>query len=194
MEAQSDIDPAARGQLSGQRGTVVWLTGLSGAGKSTIAGLVADELRRRERHCCVLDGDQVRRGLCSDLGFSAADRTENIRRVGEVARLMCDAGLIVLVSLISPFQSGRAAARALVGADQFFEVYVATPLEVVEQRDPKGLYRRARRGEIPDFTGIDSPYEPPLTAELTLDTVTLTPMECAARVLDALDRAGRLTA
>jgi bifunctional enzyme CysN/CysC len=185
-------DREAQARRLGQRAAVVWLTGRPGAGKSTVASVVESELHRLGRHSCLLDGDLVRGGLCSDLGFSAADRDENIRRIGEVAKLMVGAGLIVIVSFISPFRAGRATARALFEPDEFFEVYLDTPLEVAEARDPKRMYARARRGELRDFTGIDSPYEPPESPEVRLDTVALTPLECATMVIEALERRGRL--
>jgi bifunctional enzyme CysN/CysC len=188
------LDKAARGAGLGQRPTVEWLTGLSGAGKSTIANLVESELHRRGHHTYVLDGDNVRHGLNSDLGFTAADRVENIRRVGEVAALMADAGLIVIVSFISPFRAERSMARSRVEEGEFIEVHVDAPLEVVEQRDPKGLYAKARRGELANFTGIDSAYEPPERPEVHLDTASLTPAEAAAELIAALERAGRLAA
>lgn len=193
MGGGAGIDQAARERILGQRAAVVWLTGLSGAGKSTVANLVEIELHRRGRHTSLLDGDHVRSGLCSDLGFSQADRVENIRRIAAVSKLMTNAGLIVIVSFISPFRDGRAAARRLFSPGEFFEVFVDAPLAIAEQRDPKGLYRRARRGELPQFTGIDSPYEPPEQPELRLDTVALTPGQCADRVVTALERAGRLS-
>jgi len=155
-----DVDKAARGALKGQRGRVVWLTGLSGSGKSTIANLVEKKLHAEGRHTYLLDGDNVRHGLNRDLGFTDADRVENIRRVAEVAKLMVDAGLIVLVSFISPFRAERDMARGLMARDDFVEVYVDTPLAVAESRDVKGLYKKARAGELKNFTGIDSPYEP----------------------------------
>ena len=171
---------------------MLWFTGLSGAGKSTIANLVETELHRRGCHTYMLDGDNVRHGLNKDLGFTQADRVENIRRIAEVARLMTDAGLIVLVSFISPFRSERRMARELVAEGEFLEVFVDTPLEVAEGRDPKGLYAKARRGELANFTGIDSPYEPPEHAELRLDTTTLSAEECAAQVVAALGERGML--
>jgi bifunctional enzyme CysN/CysC len=153
-----------------RRGATVWLTGLSGSGKSTIAAALAGELTRRGVLTYTLDGDNLRHGLNGDLGFSADDRTENVRRVGEVARLFADAGLVALVPLISPYRAGRDHARALHDAAglEFVEVFVDTPIEVCEQRDPKGLYAKARAGEIRGFTGIDDPYEPPLAAELVI--------------------------
>src|SRR5581483_10604302 len=164
----------------------VWLTGLSGAGKSTIANEVSAMLLGLERHTYLLDGDNVRKGLNKDLGFSDADRVENIRRVAEVSRLMVDAGLIVITSFISPFESERRMARELLEEDEFIEVFVDAPLAVAEARDPKQLYARARRGEIKNFTGIDSPYEPPEAPELRIDTTAMTPEEAAERIIDEL--------
>ncbi|MFS8097869.1 adenylyl-sulfate kinase [Lentzea alba] len=178
------VDKQARAGRNGHRPCVVWLTGLSGAGKSTIADLVEKALHAEGRHTFLLDGDNVRHGLNSDLGFTDADRVENIRRIAEVAALMVDAGLIVLVSFISPFRAERALARELVEENEFCEVFVDTPLAVAEQRDPKGLYRKARRGELANFTGIDSPYEPPENPEVRLDTTALSP-EAAAEVVVA---------
>jgi adenylyl-sulfate kinase len=169
-----NIHPDDRAHLMGQRPHVIWFTGLSGAGKSTLANLLDQRLHAQGIHSFVLDGDLLRMGLNRGLGYSDADRSENIRRAAEVARLMADAGLVVLVAFISPFRRDRDAARALFGAGQFSEVFLDTPLAVAEQRDPKGLYARARRGEIPQFTGIDSPYEAPGAAELRIDTATCT--------------------
>lgn len=151
-------------------GCVVWLTGLSGSGKTTIARALETELSHAGHAACVLDGDCLRRGLCSDLGYSPADRQENIRRVGEVARLFADTGLICIVALISPYRRDRARARTAAPAGKFIEVYVNAPLEVCERRDPKGLYARARAGALPEFTGISAPYEPPEAAEVVLHT------------------------
>ncbi|SBV36666.1 adenosine 5'-phosphosulfate kinase (modular protein) [uncultured Stenotrophomonas sp.] len=163
-----DVDKAARARIKGQTPKVLWFTGLSGAGKSTIANQVEKRLHARGCHTFILDGDNVRHGLNRDLGFTDEDRVENIRRVAEVARLMADAGLIVLVSFISPFRAERQMARERFGEGEFIEVYVDVPLEVAESRDVKGLYRKARAGQIPNFTGIDSPYETPEAPELHL--------------------------
>ena len=187
-----DVDKDARSAAKGQRACVVWLTGLSGAGKSTISNLVERELHRLGRHTYLLDGDNVRHGLNKDLGFTDADRVENIRRVAEVARLMVDAGLIVIVSFISPFRSERRMARALLAEGEFVEVFVDTPLAVAESRDPKGLYRKARQGELKNFTGVDSPYEAPEHPELRIDTTQLTAEQSAERVIEELRRRGVL--
>ena len=162
------IGPDERAQRLGQRGVVVWLTGLSGAGKSTIAARVDAQLHARGRHSYILDGDNLRFGLCRDLGFSPEDRAENVRRLGEAARLLQDAGLIVLVAAISPYRDDRARVRERLPAGRFLEVFVDAPLAVCESRDPKGLYRRARAGEIAGFSGIDAPYEPPGAPDLHL--------------------------
>ena len=181
-----DIDKAARGKLMGHKPAVLWFTGLSGAGKSTIANLVEKKLYAMGRHSYLLDGDNLRHGLNKDLGFTEADRVENVRRVGEVARLMVDAGLIVLTAFISPFRAERVLARSLVAGDEFIEIHVDTPLEVAESRDVKGLYKKARRGELRNFTGIDSPYEAPEAPELRVDTTTMSPEQAADRVIDKL--------
>ncbi|OXE36071.1 MAG: adenylyl-sulfate kinase [Phenylobacterium zucineum] len=182
-----DVDKAARGALKGQRGRVVWLTGLSGSGKSTIANLVEKKLHAEGRHTYLLDGDNVRHGLNRDLGFTDADRVENIRRVAEVAKLMVDAGLIVLVSFISPFRAERELARGLMAEGDFVEVFVDTPLDVAESRDVKGLYKKARAGELKNFTGIDSPYEPPEHPEIRIDTTIETAAEAAERITARLN-------
>lgn len=169
-------------------GGVVWLTGLSGAGKTTIARALELELRRAGRAVCVMDGDCLRRGLCSDLGFTPADRQENIRRVGEVARLFADAGLICVVALISPYRLDRARARAAAPAGRFLEVYVNSPLAVCERRDPKGLYARARAGELKDFTGVSAPYEAPDSAEIELHTDQHSVAECVAELRARLEQ------
>ncbi|MEO8306820.1 MAG: sulfate adenylyltransferase subunit CysN [Pseudomonadota bacterium] len=184
-----DVNRQARSQLKGQRACVLWFTGLSGSGKSTIANLVEKRLHALGRHTYVLDGDNVRHGLNKDLGFTDADRVENIRRVGEVSKLMVDAGLIVLVSFISPFRSERRAARELLEPGEFLEVFIDTPLAEAEKRDPKGLYAKARRGELKNFTGIDSPYERPETPEIRIDTSTTTSEQAAESIIAALDKA-----
>jgi len=187
-----DVDKRRRAQLKGQQACVLWLTGLSGAGKSTIANLIEKKLAAQGRHTYLLDGDNVRHGLNKDLGFTAQDRVENIRRVAEVSRLMLDAGLIVLVSFISPFRSERRMARELFAAGEFFEVFVDTPLAEAERRDVKGLYRKARRGELKNFTGIDSPYETPESPEIRIDTTRLSAEDAADQVIARL-AAARIT-
>lgn len=184
---QLSVTKQARAALKVQRPCCLWLTGLSAAGKSTIADLLERRLHDRGRHTFLLDGDNVRHGLSRDLGFSESDRVENIRRVAEVARLMVDAGLIVIVSFISPFRSERAFARSLFEVGEFREIYINTPIEECERRDPKGLYAKARRGEISQFTGVDSLYEPPEHPDLILRTLNEGPMECAERVLHQFD-------
>ena len=164
----------------------IWFTGLPGAGKSTLARSLEQALVARGHACAVLDGDELRRGLCRDLGYSPADRSENIRRTAEVARLFNRAGTFAIVALISPLAGDRAQARAIVGMQTMIEVHVATPLAACEARDPKGLYARARRGEISDFTGIDAPYEAPLNPELSLDTSVLSPAACLGRLMPLL--------
>jgi bifunctional enzyme CysN/CysC len=183
-----DVTKEARAQRLGQRPLVLWFTGLSGAGKSTIANLVEKKLHAMGRHCYLLDGDNLRHGLNKDLGFTEADRVENIRRVAEVARLMTDAGLIVLTAFISPFRAEREMARSLVGEHEFLEIYIDTPLSVAETRDVKGLYRKARRGELSNFTGIDSPYEAPETPDLVVNTVECSADEAADAVIALLQR------
>ena len=180
---QLDIDRVALSEQKGQKPAVLWFTGLSGAGKSTIANQVQKRLYAMGRHTYMLDGDNVRHGLNRDLGFKDADRVENIRRISHVAKLMADAGLIVLVSFISPFRSERQMARNLMADGEFVEIYVDTPLEVAEARDVKGLYKKARAGEIKNFTGIDSPYEPPLDPEIAIETLAQSPDESADLIL-----------
>ncbi|MCA1714888.1 MAG: adenylyl-sulfate kinase, partial [Gammaproteobacteria bacterium] len=172
----------------GQQPRCLWFTGLSGAGKSTIANLVEKRLLALGYHTYLLDGDNVRHGLNKDLGFTDEDRVENIRRVAEVARLMTDAGLIVLVSFISPFRAERRMARAMFDEGEFLEVFVDTPLDIAEQRDTKGLYAKARAGQISNFTGIDSPYETPESAEIELDTTAATAAELVEQVMRYLDQ------
>jgi bifunctional enzyme CysN/CysC len=187
-----DVDRSARARLKHQKPTVLWFTGLSGSGKSTIANMVEKKLFARGRHTYTLDGDNVRHGLNRDLGFTDADRVENIRRVAETAKLMADAGLIVLVSFISPFRSEREMARGLMGEGEFVEIFVDTPLALAEARDPKGLYARARAGEIKNFTGIDAPYEPPTAADIHLHTEATDAERLAESVIAYLDVRGRL--
>jgi bifunctional enzyme CysN/CysC len=181
-----DVSRETHAHLKGQRPAVLWFTGLSGAGKSTIANLVEKKLAARGRHTFLLDGDNVRHGLNRDLGFTEADRIENIRRVGEVARLMVDAGLIVLTAFISPFRAERHMVRRMVPEGEFVEIFVDTPLAEAEKRDAKGLYAKARSGELKNFTGIDSPYEPPEDAEIRIDTTRLSADEAAELIVDEL--------
>jgi len=185
-----DVNKAARAAQRGQKPVVVWLTGLSGAGKSAIANMLETRLFAMGRQTYLLDGDNVRHGLNKDLGFTDADRVENIRRVAEVAKLFVDAGVIVLTAFISPFRSERQMARSLLEKDEFIEVFVDTSLAVAESRDPKGLYKKARRGELKNFTGIDSPYEEPLDAEIRIDTSQLTVELAVERILDTLIERG----
>ena len=184
------VDKAARAEANAQKPLMLWFTGLSGAGKSAIAKIVEQSLHAAGRHTYSLDGDNVRHGLCRDLGFTAADRVENIRRIGEVAKLFVDAGLIVLCSLISPFRAERRMVRAMVGEGEFVEVFVDTALEECIKRDPKGLYAKALGGELSNFTGIDSPYEPPEAPELHLETMGKTAEQLAAEVLEKLREMG----
>ena len=187
-----DVDKVARSKAKGQRPGVLWFTGLSGAGKSTIANLVEKKLHAMGRHTYLLDGDNIRHGLNKDLGFTEADRVENIRRVSEVARLMVDSGLLVLTAFISPFRSERAMARGLLGAGEFVEIHVDTPLNVAEDRDVKGLYKKARRGEIANFTGISSPYEAPESPELRLDTTSVNAEQAADQVIARIRELGMI--
>jgi bifunctional enzyme CysN/CysC len=182
-----DVDKQVRARQKGQRACVLWLTGLSGAGKSTIANLIEQRLTSDGRHTYLLDGDNVRHGLNKDLGFTAQDRVENIRRVAEVSKLMLDAGLIVLVSFISPFRSERRMARELFAPGEFFEVFIDTPLAEAERRDVKGLYKKARRGELKNFTGIDSPYEAPEAPEIRIDTTRLDAAQAAEQIIRHLE-------
>jgi bifunctional enzyme CysN/CysC len=185
-----EIDKAAHAAIKGQRPCVVWFTGIPGAGKSTVANIVERKLHELGRHTYLLDGDNVRHGLNKDLGFTVADRVENIRRVAEVAALMTDAGLIVLAAFISPFRSERRLARGLVGDREFCEVFVDVTLAIAEQRDPKGLYHMARQGELPNLTGIDSPYEEPEHPEVHVDTTKLSAMQAADAVIAQLRTMG----
>src|SRR5690242_2113288 len=186
------VSRADREKLLGQKGVTVWFTGLSAAGKSTIACIAERMLLERGRLAYRLDGDNVRHGLNRNLGFSAEDRAENIRRIGEVAKLFTDAGVIVLVSFISPYRRDRDAVRALLGTGEFVEVYVKVSVEAAERRDPKGLYKKARAGEIKGFTGIDDPYEEPERPEVVIDTERTPPEEAARQVMAYLGSADRL--
>ena len=182
----SHVTSADREQRHGHPGRIVWLTGLSGAGKSTLAMALEQRLFDAGRNVYVLDGDIVRGGLCSDLGFSPDERAENIRRIGEVARIMADAGLLVIVAFISPFRADRDRVRAGMPVGRFTEVHVSTPLEICEQRDTKGLYAKARAGELSDFTGISSPYEAPESPEILLPTEQMSVDECVDGIVAAL--------
>lgn len=188
----ANVTTEEREGILGQKGCVVWLTGLSGSGKSTVARRVEQMLLERGKAVYVLDGDNLRMGLNKDLGFSPADRTENIRRVGCVAQLFADAGIICLTAFISPYRADRDLARQMVPSGRFIEVWVNTPLEACESRDPKGLYQKARAGKIPEFTGISAPYEEPMAAEITLNTADRAVDESADAVVQALAARGLL--
>jgi adenylylsulfate kinase len=188
------VDRSVREANLDQRGVTVWFTGLSASGKSTVALLVDQILTERGHHCCVLDGDNIRRGLNSDLGFSPADRNENIRRIGEVAKLFATSGTIALTAFISPYRVDRDRNRSIHEEGDFIEVFVDCPLDVCEARDPRGLYAKARAGEIPEFTGISAPYEPPPKPELALRTHQETEEESAMRVVTFLEAGGYLAA
>ncbi len=187
------VDRADREKALGQRGATIWLTGLSGSGKSTVAVAVEAELVKRGKLAYVLDGDNVRHGLNKNLGFSPADRTENIRRIGEVAKLFTDCGVLVFTSFISPYRADRDQVRALFAPGDFLEVYVAADVATCEERDPKGLYKKARAGQIPDFTGISAPYEEPPKPELLLETGKQTLEESVNTVLGHLEKNGYLS-
>lgn len=188
------VDKLARSRLNGHRPAILWFTGLSGAGKSTIAGAVEELLHARGVRTYLLDGDNVRHGLCGDLGFSDRDRVENIRRIGELAKLFVDAGVVVLTAFISPFRADRTMVRQLVDSGEFIEIHINASLETCEARDPKGLYKKARAGEIRNFTGIDSAYEAPQSAEISLDSGALGIAEAAQQVVDYLAANGYLQA
>jgi adenylylsulfate kinase len=187
---QATVSRADRAGQRGHRSAILWFTGLSGAGKSTLANAVNAALFEKGLSCYVLDGDNIRHGLCKDLGFSDADREENIRRIGEVAKLFLDAGVVVLTAFVSPFRSDRDRARALVEPGDFIEIHCAADLAVCEERDTKGLYAKARAGQIPEFTGISSPYEAPESPELRIDTGNRALETCVAEVLAHLESAG----
>jgi adenylylsulfate kinase len=180
---QASVSKAERQALNGHKSCILWFTGLSGSGKSTLANALARALHQRQVRTFVLDGDNIRHGLNKDLGFSPEDRTENIRRIGEVAKLFVEAGILTLTAFISPFRADREQVRAMVEEGEFIEVYVKCDLQTCEQRDPKGLYRKARAGQIPEFTGISSPYEEPLQPEITVDTSVLSVQEAVDLLL-----------
>jgi len=186
------ISKDERASIKKQKPCILWFTGLSGSGKSTIANAVESKLFKMQKHTYLLDGDNIRMGLNRGLGFSDEDRVENIRRIGEVAKLFVESGLIVLTAFISPFQKERDNIRSLVEEGEFIEVFVDTPLDVCEGRDPKGLYAKARKGDIPNFTGISSPYEAPKNAEIHIETSHLSVSECAEQVIDYLEKKGYL--
>ncbi|WP_312724921.1 adenylyl-sulfate kinase [Stutzerimonas kunmingensis] len=187
VQQRIDVDATTRARLKGQTPVAIWLTGLSAAGKSSIANALEVALVERGRHTYLLDGDNVRMGLCRDLGFSDADREENIRRIAELGRLLVDAGLIVITAFISPFRADRDLARSIIGDDAFIEVFVDTPLAECERRDPKGLYGKARAGLIKNFTGIDSAYEAPLNPEIRLETLDRSLSDVVSQILEYLD-------
>lgn len=189
---ETTVTKEDRRNLNGHKSAVLWFTGLSGSGKSTLANALEKRLHQLGVHTYLLDGDNIRHGINRDLGFSPEDRTENIRRIGEIARLFVDAGLFVLTAFISPFQADRELARSLVAGDEFIEIYLKCSLETCEQRDPKGLYRKARTGEIPEFTGISSPYEEPLQPELIIETDRQSLEESVERIVSHLRSRGYL--
>lgn len=191
---ETTVTAEDREKLLNQKGCVIWFTGLSGSGKSTLANAVEHVLHQQRHHTYVLDGDNVRHGLNKNLGFSPEDREENIRRIGEVAKLFADAGSIVMTAFISPYRADRDQARALIAEGRFVEVFVDCPLEVCEERDTKGLYKKARAGEIKEFTGISAPYESPLTPEVTVNSAELSIEACAGAVVSALVKAGLVPA
>ena len=189
---EGHVNREERGKLLNQKGALIWFTGLSGSGKSTIAYTLEHALVQRGHLSYVLDGDNVRHGLNKNLGFSAEDREENIRRIGEVGKLFVDTGVIAITAFISPYRKDRDQARKTIGGDSFFEVFCDTPLDVCEQRDPKGLYKKARAGEIKGFTGIDDPYEAPQKPELVIDTSKTSPQEAAVQLCELLEKAGKI--
>lgn len=186
----TEITKLDREERNGHKGVVIWMTGLSGSGKSTIATELQKNLFDRGCQVCILDGDNIRHGLNSDLGFSPADREENIRRIGEVAKLFAEAGMIAITAFISPYRSDRDRNRALLKKGEFIEIFVKAPLRVCEERDPKGLYQKARAGKIPEFTGISAPYEEPLEPELILETDQLSVEESTQKIVDYLEEKG----
>ena len=191
---EGHVNREQRQGLLDQKGALIWLTGLPSSGKSTIAFTAEHALVERGHLAYVLDGDNIRHGLNKNLGFSAADRAENIRRIGEVGKLFVDGGLITLSSFVSPYREDRDNVRALMEAGNFFEVFINTPLEMCEERDPKGLYKKARAGEIPNFTGISDPYEAPENAELVIETGQCSPQEAALEIIQFLEQQGKIPA
>jgi adenylylsulfate kinase len=191
---EGTVSRSERQQLLNQKGVTVWMTGLSASGKSTIACILEQMLLHKKKHAYRLDGDNIRMGLNKNLGFSAEDRTENIRRIGEVAKLFADAGVIAITSFISPYLKDRDAVRALNKPGEFIEVYINVSLATAEQRDPKGLYKKARAGQLKGFTGIDDPYEAPVNPEIVIDTEKSTPAEAAEQILAYLEKGGYLIA
>ncbi|MFT4940713.1 MAG: adenylylsulfate kinase [Paraglaciecola sp.] len=189
---QHEVDKTRRAEAKKQKPCVIWLTGLSGSGKSTVANLLEKKLAEHNKHTYLLDGDNVRHGLCGDLGFSDKDRVENIRRISEVAKLFVDSGQIVLTAFISPFKSERDYCRNLLEAKEFVEVFVNTPLDICEQRDPKGLYKKARQGDIANFTGIDSSYEAPQNPEIVLNYDGQSAEQSAEQLFEQLKQKGFL--
>ena len=189
---EGHVNREEREHLLSQKGALIWTTGLSGSGKSTIAYTLEHALVQRGHLCYVLDGDNIRHGLNKNLGFSAEDREENIRRLGEVGKLFVDAGIITITAFISPYRKDRDIARETVGPDSFFEVFCDTPIEVCEERDPKGLYKKARAGELKGFTGIDDPYEAPEKPEMVIDCSKVTPQEAAVVLCEMLEKAGKI--
>lgn len=190
---EGHVDRQQREDILQQKGVLIWLTGLPSSGKSTLAFTVEHALIERGRMAYVLDGDNIRHGLNKNLGFSAEDRAENIRRIGEVGKLFADAGMVTLSSFVSPYTSDRDQVRELMDEGDFIEVFVDTPLDVCEERDPKGLYKKARAGEIPNFTGISDPYEAPENPEIVIKTAECTPQEAAAQIIDLLEARGNIT-
>lgn len=191
---EGHVGRGERETLLKQKGALLWMTGLSGSGKSTIAYTLEHALVQRGHLAYVLDGDNIRHGLNKNLGFSAEDRQENIRRISEVGKLFVDAGVITITAFISPYRADRDAARATIGQGDFFEVFCNTPIEVCETRDPKGLYKKARAGEIKGFTGIDDPYEAPNKPEFVIDTTNVSPQEATVQLIESLEKAGKIPA
>jgi len=187
---EGHVTRQAREELLGQKGVLIWFTGLSASGKSTIAYTLEHALVERGHLAYVLDGDNIRHGLNKNLGFSAEDRTENIRRIAEVGKLFVDAGIVTCTSFISPYRADRDSARQIIGPERFIEVFVDTPIACCEQRDPKGLYKKARAGELKGFTGIDDPYEPPLKPEVVLNADQVSPQEATIKLIELLESRG----